>query len=163
MSNLSYNHVHWAFLNLCLGVCRVTCGTAWSTSALLGVQWCFNTGLLHPPLLLGQDVTPLATPHHHSDHGQREENRDEDEQDERVVGRVLPHNLLYGAVGEEVLVYVDYVSLHQGVGPVAVDDVGLCLCAEGEEVVLAGETKGRRERSVRRTSVQDPECRSRSF
>lgn len=38
-----------------------------------------------------------------------------------------------------MLVYADDVALHQRVGPVAVDDLGLGLCAEGEEVVLADE------------------------
>lgn len=40
---------------------------------------------------------------------------------------------------KKVLVYVDDVALHQRIGPVAVDDLGLCLCAEGEEVVLTDE------------------------
>ncbi len=43
-----------------------------------------------------------------------------------------------------MLVYADDVSLHQRIGPVAVDDVGLCLCAECEEVVLTGENNGRK-------------------
>lgn len=45
-----------------------------------------------------------------------------------------------------MLVYADDVALHQRVGPVAVEDVVcLCLCAEGEEVVLTGGKKGGRE------------------
>lgn len=47
--------------------------------------------------------------------------------------------MLQGAVGEKVLVYVDDVALYQRVGPVAADDVGLCLRAEGEAVVLTDE------------------------
>lgn len=43
-----------------------------------------------------------------------------------------------------MLVYVDNVSLHQGIGPVAVDDVGLRLCAEGEVVILTGEEDGKK-------------------
>lgn len=35
--------------------------------------------------------------------------------------------------------YADNVALHQWIGPVAVDHVGLCLRAEGEEVVLTDE------------------------
>lgn len=45
-----------------------------------------------------------------------------------------------------MLVYADDVALHQRIGPVAVDDVGLCLCAECEEVVLTEETNGRKRR-----------------
>lgn len=44
-----------------------------------------------------------------------------------------------------MLVYADNVALYQRVGPVAVDDAGLCLCAEGEEVVLT-EEKDRKKR-----------------
>lgn len=96
-------------------------------------------------LLLSQVVTPLTTPDHQGDHGQGEEHGDEDEDGERVVRRVRPQHLLHGAVGEEVLVYADDVALHQGVGPVAVDILGLFLRAEGEDVVLTGERqRGRR-------------------
>lgn len=38
-----------------------------------------------------------------------------------------------------MLVYADDVALHQWVGPVAVQDLGLFLRAEGEEVVLSDE------------------------
>lgn len=40
--------------------------------------------------------------------------------------------------------YADDVALHQRIGPVAVDVLGLWLCAEGEEVVLPEETDKRR-------------------
>lgn len=90
--------------------------------------------------LLGQEIAPLAAPDHQSDHGQGEENGNEDERGERVVRRVEPHHLLYGAVGEKVLVYADDVALYQRVGPVAVDDLGPVLGAEGEVVVLSGKT-----------------------
>lgn len=86
-----------------------------------------------------QDVAPLATPDHQGDHGQGEENGDEDEDGQRVVGRVHPDHLLHGAVGEKVLVYADDVALYQRVGPVAVDIEGLCFRAEGEEMVLTDE------------------------
>lgn len=43
-----------------------------------------------------------------------------------------------------MLVYADDVALHQGIGPVAVDILGLILCTEGEEVVLTEETDKRR-------------------
>lgn len=92
-----------------------------------------------PPASSGQDVAPLAAPDHEGDHGQGEEDRDEDEHGERVVGRVHEHHLLVGAVGEEVLVYADDVALHQRVGPVAVHQAGLGLRAQREEVVLAGD------------------------
>lgn len=85
----------------------------------------------------GQDVAPLAAPDHEGDHGQGEENRDEDEDGERVVGRVHKHHLSVGAVGEKVLVDADDVALHQWVGPVAVHEPGLIFCALREEVVLA--------------------------
>lgn len=42
--------------------------------------------------------------------------------------------MLNGAVGEKVLVYADDVALYQRVWPVAVHKLGLCLCAECEEV-----------------------------
>lgn len=38
-----------------------------------------------------------------------------------------------------MLVYADDVALYQWVGPVAADVMGLCLCAEGEDVVLTVE------------------------
>lgn len=95
--------------------------------------------------VLGQDVAPLAAPDHQSNHGQREENGDDDEDGQRVVRRVDPYHLLHGAVGEEVLVYADEVALRQRVGPVAVRDEGLGLSAEGEVVVLPGEKDQRRE------------------
>lgn len=88
---------------------------------------------------LSQDVTPLAAPDHQANHGQGEENGDKDEDGERVIRGIDPHLLLYGAVGKKVLVYADDVALHQRIGPVAVDNVGLGLCAEGEEVVLTDE------------------------
>lgn len=94
---------------------------------------------LPPPASSGQDVAPLAAPDHEGDHGQGEEDRDEDEDGERVVGRVHEHHLLVGAVGEEVLVDADDVALHQRVGPVAVHQAGLGLRAQGEQVVLAGD------------------------
>lgn len=93
---------------------------------------------------LSQDVTPLAAPDHQANHGQGEENGDEDEDGEGVVRGIQPHRLVNGAVGKKVLVYVDDVALHQRIGPVAVDDLGLCLCAEGEEVVLTEEKDRRR-------------------
>lgn len=45
-----------------------------------------------------------------------------------------------------MLVYADDEALHQGIGPVAVDNVGLRLCAEREEVVLTGEKNARKKR-----------------
>lgn len=42
-----------------------------------------------------------------------------------------------------MLVYADDVALHQWVGPVAVHEVGLCFCAQSEEVVLAEDRKRR--------------------
>lgn len=45
-----------------------------------------------------------------------------------------------------MLVYADDVALHQRIGPVAVDGLGLCLCADGEDVVLTGENNGRKRR-----------------
>lgn len=58
-----------------------------------------------------------------------------------------------------MLVYVDDVALHQRVGPVAVDVVGLCLCAEGEVVVLTREEGGKKrekglEQNHRLTTVE---------
>lgn len=50
--------------------------------------------------------------------------------------------MVRAAVGEKVLVYADDVALHQRIGPVAADDVGLELCAAGEVVVLAGRRNG---------------------
>lgn len=91
----------------------------------------------------GQDVAPLAAPDHQGDHGQGEEDRDQDEDGERVVGRVHVHHLPVGALGEKVLVYADDVALHQRVGPVAVHQAGLGLRAQGEEVVLSGDGKTR--------------------
>lgn len=88
---------------------------------------------------LSQDVAPLAAPDHQPNHSQGEENWDKDEDRERVIRGIDPHPLLYGAVGKKVLVYADDVALHQRIGPVAVDDLGLGLCAEGEEVVLTEE------------------------
>ena len=43
-----------------------------------------------------------------------------------------------------MLVYADDVALHQRIRPVAVDRVGLILCAEGEEVVFTVEADRRR-------------------
>lgn len=91
----------------------------------------------------GQEVTPLAAPDHKGDHGQGEEHRDEDEDGERLVGRVHVHHLPVGAVGEKVLVYADDVALHQRVGPVAVHQVGLDLRALSEAVVLTGDRRTR--------------------
>lgn len=101
----------------------------------------FNVDL--GPPFSGQDVTPLAAPDHKGDHGQSEENRDEDEDGERLVGGVHVHHLPVGAVGEKVLVYADDVALHQRVGPVAVHHFGLYLCALSEAVVLTGDRKTR--------------------
>lgn len=91
--------------------------------------------LLH----LCQDVTPLATPDNQGDHGQCEENRDEDEDGQRVIWWVHPDLLIIGAVGEKVLVYLDHVALDQRVGPVAVHLPGLLLCTVSELVVLTRE------------------------
>ncbi|TNN57594.1 hypothetical protein EYF80_032196 [Liparis tanakae] len=52
---------------------------------------------VHLPLLLSQNITPLAAPDHQGDHGQCEENGDEDEDGQRVFGRVHPHHLVHGA------------------------------------------------------------------
>lgn len=96
-----------------------------------------------PPVsFLCQDVTPLATPDHQGDHGQREKNGDEDEDGQHVVRRVHQHLVVDGAVGEKVLVYADDVALYQRVGPIAVHPLRLFLCAQREEVVLTGEGKG---------------------
>ena len=93
---------------------------------------------------LGQVIAPLAAPHHQGNHGHSEEHRDEDEGGERVLRRVHPIHQIRAAVEEKVLVYVDYVALHQRIGPVAVGDLGLCLRAVGEEVVLTGEEEGKK-------------------
>lgn len=107
---------------------------------------------LHPAAFSGQDIAPLAAPDHEGDHGQGEENRDEDEDGERIVGRVHKHHLSVGAVGEKVLVYADDVALHQWVGPVAVKEAGLGLCAQGEEVVLAEDRKRRMRGNCRKST-----------
>lgn len=99
--------------------------------------------LRHPLAFSGQDIAPLAAPDHQGDHGQGEENRDEDEDGECIVGRVHKHHLSVGAVGEKVLVYANDVALHQWVGPVAVHEAGLCFCAQSEEVVLTEDRKRR--------------------
>lgn len=93
------------------------------------------------PLLLCQDVIPLAAPDHEGDHGQREENGDEDEDGQHVIRRVHPDLLIVGAVGEKVLVYLDHVALYQWVGPIAVHVPGLLLCTVSELVVFTGEEK----------------------
>lgn len=93
------------------------------------------------PPLLGQNVTPLAAPDNQGDHRQREENRDKDEDGQRVIGWVHPDLLVVGAVGEKVLVYLDHVALDERIGPVAVDLPGLLLRAVSELVVFAGEEK----------------------
>lgn len=87
---------------------------------------------------LGQDVAPLAAPHHQHHHGQREEDGHEDEEGERVVRRVDEH-VLQAAVGEEVLVDADDEALHRWVRPEAADALGVLLCAGGEDVVLSEE------------------------
>lgn len=97
----------------------------------------------HPPAFSGQDIAPLAAPNHEGDHSQGEENRDEDEDGECIVGGIHKHHLFVGAVREKVLVYADDVALHQWVGPVAVHEVGLCFCAQSEDVVLAEDRKRR--------------------
>lgn len=38
-----------------------------------------------------------------------------------------------------MLVYADDVALYQWIGPVTVDHLGFCLCAQGEQVVLTKE------------------------
>lgn len=88
---------------------------------------------------LGQDVAPLAAPHHQHHHGQREEDGDEDEEGERVVRRVDEHRVIQAAVGEEVLVDADDEALHRWVRPEAADALGVLLCAGGEDVVLSEE------------------------
>lgn len=92
-----------------------------------------------PTDILSQDVASLAAPHHQRDHGQGEEDRDEDEDGECVIRRVHQDHPLQGAVGEEVLVDPDDVALHQRVGPVAVDALGVGLRAQREKVVLTAE------------------------
>lgn len=92
-------------------------------------------------LLLCQDVIPLATPDNEGDHGQCEENRNEDEDGQRVIWWVHPDLLIIGAVGEKVLVYLDHVALDQRVGPIAVHLPGLLFCAVSELVVFTREEK----------------------
>lgn len=115
--------------------------------------------LFHPPLLLSQDVTPLAAPDHQGNHGKCEENRDEDEDGNRVIRRVHQHHLLVGAVGEKVLVYADDVALHQGIGPVTVHGMRLIFCAKCEYVVLTEEEKREEEKEkIRGKSPLTPEA-----
>lgn len=119
-----------------------------STEGQLNLVQMFQVGP-RPLAFSGQDVAPLAAPDHEGDHGQGEENRDEDENGERIVGRVHKHHLSVGAVREKVLVYADDVALHQWIGPVAVHKAGLCLGAQCEEVVLAeGRKRGMRGNSA---------------
>lgn len=98
------------------------------------------------PLLLSQDIAPLAAPDYQGDHRQREEHGDEDQNGQRVVRRIHPHHFLNSAVGEKVLVYADDVALDQRIGPVAGHSLGLLLCAEREEVVFTEEEHERRRR-----------------
>lgn len=101
-----------------------------------------NLPLLHSlSLHLCQNVIPLAAPDNEGDHGQREENRDEDEDGQHVIWWVHPDLLIIGAVGEKVLVYLDHVALYQRVGPVAVHVPGLLLCTVSELVVFPREEK----------------------
>ena len=61
-----------------------------------------------------------------------------------MVWRFRQYPLLRGAVGEKVFVYADDVALHQRIGPVAVDNARLCLCAVCEDVVLTEEEDGKK-------------------
>ena len=78
----------------------------------------------------------FAAPHHHTSHGDGQQDGHGDQRDKNFVWGVLPVLPVHRAVLEELPMDAGDEALSQGVGPVATHHVGLHLRAVGEALVV---------------------------